>query len=160
MKESYIQDFLGVDKNEIFFIDPNFNHYEPSHKWHNAASQFVNIPNVLSYKKLMLNAKKILVLDSVFLCMGYQLEPKTDECYYMCRPYLFKSDWDFVYDSYVKDSSKKRVVKQFKKMDCDVYQEMPCPYCGAPISKARGPLSSEDVERYNSEFNQICNTPN
>tara|TARA_Y100000766_G_scaffold220060_1_gene192030 strand:- start:11967 stop:13055 length:1089 start_codon:yes stop_codon:yes gene_type:complete len=167
MEESFINDFIQEDKNKVLFIDPNFNHYEPSHKWHNVASQFINVPNVLSYKKLMLNAKKILVLDSAFLCMGYQLEPKTDDCYYMCRPHFLGHSWDFVYESYMKDSSKKRKVKQFKKMDCDLYQKMPCPMCGAPMSKSRGPLSPEAVEKYNSEFNKhlqtdsdCCNTPN
>ena len=158
MEWKQISNFLNIDKDKILVVDPSFNHYESGHKWHDVAEHFVDVPNILSYKKLMLNAKKILVLDSAFLCMGYQLEPKTDDCYYMCRPQFFKSDWDFVYKSYIEDSSKKKTVKQFKKMQCTSYEAAECPMCGSRQRTSR-PLTPELVKKYNSQFNQL-DTPN
>lgn len=61
----------------------NINHYNVDPHFESAQS-FLNLP-IFEYVHLLINASKILLYDSSFLCLAYHLPIKTDECFFKVR---------------------------------------------------------------------------
>ena len=68
--------------DEILTIDPNHNVYVPGHKWYDLAQRYINFP-ILSYLKVIENAKEIHVSDSSFYCLSCFVSSKATKkvCY-------------------------------------------------------------------------------
>ncbi len=122
-----IEKLLSVSSDEFIFIDPERNWYPYNHKYYYIAED-MRKHSLLSYKKIMENASKILVVDSCFYCMGIQLEINTDDCFYYRRrqakvmngiPHWENPTlkYDHIYESFLKDATKPRKLKEFKWMD-------------------------------------------
>lgn len=122
-----IEELLVVSSDEFIFIDPEKNWYPYNHKHYYIADEMLK-HSMLSYKKIMENASKILVVDSLFYCMGVQLEIKTDDCFYYrrrkARAVNGVAHWknptlkyDHIYESFLKDATRPRKLKEFKWMN-------------------------------------------
>ena len=155
-----IQKEFNVSKDEVLFVDPESNIYEPGHKFYETAQSFMG-HDIISYKKTMEHASKIFVMDSSFMCMGLNLEIETDDCYYVSRfrraqeVGLIQHDYSYLHETYLKNKANfknDRNIKEFKKLLGHKALGTPCPCCGQPVH-ALGSIDMSKVEEHNSQFN-------
>tara|TARA_Y100000592_G_scaffold61062_1_gene95395 strand:- start:531 stop:1529 length:999 start_codon:yes stop_codon:yes gene_type:complete len=154
-----IQEHFNCSKEDVIFIDPENNYYPPGHKYYDVAEKLIG-HSLISYKKTMEEADKIVVLDSCFMCLGLNLEIKTDECYYVSRIKsggllgLLQHDYTYIHETYTKNIpnfKNKRNIKEFKKFPGHKIQGVTCPCCGQPTYQ-ESPISVDAVLKHNEKF--------
>jgi len=92
---NYIEKNFNIDRNKILIINPNKNLYNQEHQFYNLAQIFINLP-LIYYVDTIINADKLFLTDSSFLCLSLNLSIKTKNCYYYSRgnsySHLFKDE--------------------------------------------------------------------
>jgi len=81
---NYIEKNFNIDRNKILIINPNKNLYNQEHQFYNLAQIFINLP-LIYYVDTIINADKLFLTDSSFLCLSLNLSIKTKNCYYYSR---------------------------------------------------------------------------
>lgn len=103
--DKYVTDKLGLDKNNILFVNPNENMYTIGHKFYEIANKFVG-KLLIHYANVIINAKYVILTDSSFFCMALNLDMNTNECYYVSRN---NKNYDYLYNAeYIFDKKLKR----------------------------------------------------
>lgn len=77
---------FNFDKQKYLVINPCKTVYKEGDAFYELSKTFVGHP-LLHYKKIIMNASKVLVSDSSFMCMSINLEINTHECYIFARAY-------------------------------------------------------------------------
>lgn len=86
-----------TDIDKILVINPCNNEYSEEHHYYNIANQFINKP-LPYYIDTIINAQKIILTDSSFMCLAIQLPINTDQCYYISRGNVsYEHIWDSKY---------------------------------------------------------------
>lgn len=92
---NYIEKSFNIDKNNVLIINPNQNQYDTKHKFYNIAQKFINLP-LICYVDTIINAMKVFLTDSSFMCLSLNLTIKTKDCFYYSRggnyEHLFKDE--------------------------------------------------------------------
>lgn len=71
-------------KDGRLILDPNFNHYDPSHKFYNAAQSVIGLP-LASYIDIIENAEELHMVESSFYCLASHLDlskVRVKKCYF------------------------------------------------------------------------------
>ena len=105
--EELIEKKLNINRNDIIFINPNYNIYCKDHKFYEISNIFVNKP-ILSYIKTIINSEYIILTDSSFFCLSLNLPIKTKNCFYISRG---KVDYSYLYDKKYKCPNYKSIFK-------------------------------------------------
>jgi len=85
---------MGMSRNDIFFVNPNFNCYEPGTDRHELASKLIG-HLVPYYMELIKNSKINFLCDSVFFCMAMNLGIKHDNNFFLTNK---NSNYDFLFE--------------------------------------------------------------
>jgi hypothetical protein len=105
-----VEAHLGIARDTTLIIDADKNNYAPGHKWHELAQAFVFKP-VAYYRETIINASKVIVCDSCFMCYSLHLPIKTTACYYVNRKSGFCQPYEYIFtDEYYFDPSTGRRV--------------------------------------------------
>lgn len=83
------EQLLGIYKNETLVINPCTNHYNESDPYFELAKSFINLP-IFEYVHVLINASKVLLFDSSFLCLAFHLPIKTDDCFFKIREFDYR----------------------------------------------------------------------
>ena len=92
--------------DDTLIINPSVNPYSEGNTYTKIAAQFINHP-LPNYIDTIINADKIFMIDSSFLCMSINCNINTDECYYSHR-----GDIDY-FEHIYRDNNN---LKKFKKL--------------------------------------------
>lgn len=96
---------IKINKDNILVINPCYNMYDQNHKFFKLANNFINHV-LITYVDLIINANKIFVCDSSFMCLAINLEIITTECYYYARN---KTNYEYLYKNGIPKSKQKFV---------------------------------------------------
>jgi hypothetical protein len=91
-----IEAYFEIDRTTTLIIDADKNNYTPGHPWHALAEEFVYKP-LAYYRETIMNADRVIVCDSSFMCYSIQLPIKTTECYYVTRKAGFVQHYDYIF---------------------------------------------------------------
>jgi hypothetical protein len=102
--EQIIKKF-NINKDGTLIINFCESVYEKNHKFYDISQLFVFKP-LIHYKKIIENAKLIILSDSSILSMSLNLDIKTAEKYYISRN---NTNYDYIYDTkyQLKNNNKK-----------------------------------------------------
>jgi hypothetical protein len=89
-----VEQKMQVTKNEIFFVNPNFNCYEPGSDRHELANKLIGhlIPY---YIEIIKNSKFNLLCDSAFFCMAVNLDINHDNNFFLSNT---QTNYDFLFE--------------------------------------------------------------
>lgn len=91
--------------DDTLIINPCVNPYSEGNTYTKIAAQFINHP-LANYIDTIINADKIFMIDSSFLCMSINCNINTDECYYSTR-----GDFDYFKNIYLDNNNLKKFTK-------------------------------------------------
>jgi len=94
----------NINMDNTLVINPVKNYYNENHRFYTLANYFVMKP-VAFYVKILENASKIIVSNSCFFCLLFNIKCKTSEVYYV-------SIYDYSYLFY-NNYNIKQVIKKY-----------------------------------------------
>jgi hypothetical protein len=98
-------------KDNILLINPCYNMYDINHKFYNIANKYIN-KDLIHYIELIINADKLYISDSSFMCLSLNLDIKTEECYYISRN---NNSYSYIWSKYYPTNPNKKI-KIFKQL--------------------------------------------
>lgn len=102
--DDLIKNKLNINKDNLLFINPDYNFYDKTHHFFELANKFINhyLP---SYVDIIKNAHYNILTDSSFFCLAMQLEINEDNNYYISRNNV---SYEHIYKE-IKLNNKTRV---------------------------------------------------
>lgn len=90
-----IERHFNIDKQKVLIINPNKNIYHAEDRYFHYAEKFVWLP-LPDYIDTIINSQVVVVSDSSFLCMCFNLPIKTNKKYYISRG---NHNYDYIYEN-------------------------------------------------------------
>ena len=107
--EDIIKNKLNINKDDILFINPDYNFYSKEHRFFELADKFI-YHRLPSYINTIKNAHYNILTDSSLFCIAIQLEIIENNNYYISRN---NNSYDNIYNK-VEINNNKRIFKQIK----------------------------------------------
>lgn len=95
-----IEKKMQINRDQILFINPNYNCYDCKHPFYELANKFIKYP-LPYYMEIIKKSNYNIVCDSSFFCMAINLEIQHD------NNYLYSdNDYDFLFENAIPNKKK------------------------------------------------------